>query len=901
MMRRAAIILLISLTFPCLIMSQGETSNWYFGNGAGITFNNDGSVTPLLDGKLSTFEGCATISDTFGQLLFYTDGIIVYNKNHTVMDNGTGLYGDPSSTQSALIVPKPGSLDIFYIVTVDTSIGEDDPDEGLNYSVVDMTANNGLGRIVQKNVNLLKNCSEKVAAVVKDCTDQSIWLLSFASADGRSETFDTFHAFEINNTGFTPTALTSTFSDLNITDARGYLKLSPDGTKLANANMRDGLYAYDFNAETGLVSNQLKLSITGAATASYGLEFSPNSQFLYVHASNDVFSNAPHQSSLVQFDLFAPDIRNSQVRLDSRELYRGALQLGDNGKIYRTNANSYFQGTPFLSVIHNPNQKGNAANYEHQAISLNGKNGTQGLPPFIQSFFNKIELVKNADGSTQSSISICEGESIRLEANLEVNSTYEWRKDGNPITTNGNILEIPNSTIGDSGKYSLTITSSNPAECPIVGEALVSIFPIPNAPSITLEQCDVDENPFDGTSAIDLTQAIYEQAYTFTFYETLQDQIDDSPIENPNNFRNTQTFNQTLYYKIVNENDCENSGELTVVINPITVEETSISPILVCNESEDRSQLEGTFNLTEIRQNHFQNQEVAFFSNLIDATLEKNPINENFRSGKTTIYIRYESNNQCKSIESLILDIKPLPELKIKESFQVCTDGKPLIINASQGFDSYIWYKIDSNTFQEIGTQATIAIDSDGNYGLEVGEKYISGGEERFCYSLANFIVTSSNKAVFEEITIQDFSDDNSIAAIVSGNGAYEFSLDGINYQNETLFENVAPGFYTLFARDKNGCGISEEDIAVVGFPKFFTPNADGTNDTWQLIGASRDIVQGDIYIYDRYGNLLNQFDTTSRGWDGTFRGKILPASDYWFKINFEGGRQFKGHFSLKR
>ncbi len=172
MKRIAAIVLLFGLLFPTLLRSQGETSNWYFGNGAGITFNTDGSIAPQTNGKLDTFEGCATISDSFGELLFYTDGITVYNQDHIVMSNGDDLFGDSSGTQSAIIVPKPGSEDIYFVFTVDASISAEDPDNGLNYSIIDMSLNNGKGEITRKNVSLLKDCSEKVTAVVRDCFDE---------------------------------------------------------------------------------------------------------------------------------------------------------------------------------------------------------------------------------------------------------------------------------------------------------------------------------------------------------------------------------------------------------------------------------------------------------------------------------------------------------------------------------------------------------------------------------------------------------------------------------------------------------------------------------------------------------------------------------------------------------
>ena len=231
----------------------------------------------------------------------------------------------------------------------------------------------------------------------------------------------------------------------------------------------------------------------------------------------------------------------------------------------------------------------------------------------------------------------------------------------------------------------------------------------------------------------------------------------------------------------------------------------------------------------------------------------------------------------------------------------MCTDGEPITIEAPFGFDSYSWFKIEDQGIQEVGTAQQVSIADGGTYSLEVGSAYESNGEQKSCYTSLDFFVVPSNRAVYEEIRIDDFSRNNSITVMASGDGAYEYSLDGVSYQDDPLFENVVAGFYTLFTRDKNGCGISEEDIAVVGFPKFFTPNGDGRNDTWQLIGASDDLAQGNITIYDRYGKLLKQMGAVGNGWDGTLNGDPLPASDYWFRVFIDGGKQFAGHFTLKR
>src|SRR6185369_16770394 len=137
--------------------AQAQANIWYFGHYLGLGFNS-GTAVPLNDGLTNTIEGVATISNSNGNLLFYTDGITVWNRLHQVMPNGTGLFGDPSSTQSAVIVPKIGDTTRYFVFTVDQIGGP----HGLRYSVVNMTLDNGKGDIETKNVPLVTNVTEKV-------------------------------------------------------------------------------------------------------------------------------------------------------------------------------------------------------------------------------------------------------------------------------------------------------------------------------------------------------------------------------------------------------------------------------------------------------------------------------------------------------------------------------------------------------------------------------------------------------------------------------------------------------------------------------------------------------------------------------------------------------------------
>ncbi len=163
-----------------------------------------------------------------------------------------------------------------------------------------------------------------------------------------------------------------------------------------------------------------------------------------------------------------------------------------------------------------------------------------------------------------------------------------------------------------------------------------------------------------------------------------------------------------------------------------------------------------------------------------------------------------------------------------------------------------------------------------------------------------------------DDITIIDDSTNNSIAINNQNNnlgiGDYEFALDdsfGI-YQDDPFFEMVTSGVHTIYVRDKNGCGTTSIDVSVIGYPKFFTPNNDGINDTWQVDGVSQDFYATSlIYIYNRFGKILAKIDTTGEGWNGFFNGESLPATDYWFSVQLidknNNIREKRGHFSLIR
>jgi outer membrane protein OmpA-like peptidoglycan-associated protein len=350
-------------------LAQGEANIWYFGAYAGIDFSK-GNPKVLLDGKLNTVEGCATICDSEGNLLFYTDGIKIWNKNHTLMKNGEGLLGNDSSTQSAIIVQKPNQKNLYYVFTVDVAKGTD----GLNYSVVDINLNQGNGEVIEKNKQLITPTSEKVTAV-RHKNNKDIWIISHYWGNNQ------FATFLLTEKGIENKPVISAIGEEHSKDsdnAIGYMKTSPDGKKLAVAIKGLNMYElFDFDNETGKISNPIQLKVNEKGLA-YGVEFSSDGTKLYGSVGNF--------HSIYQYDLNAKNIDASAVLIGETDGWAGALQMGPDGKIY---VSEY--GAKALSYIEFPNKLGKDCNYMKHAVDLGGKHCQLGLPTFVQTYFEDIE------------------------------------------------------------------------------------------------------------------------------------------------------------------------------------------------------------------------------------------------------------------------------------------------------------------------------------------------------------------------------------------------------------------------------------------------------------------------------------------------------------------------------
>lgn len=373
-MKKQVLLALVFLFCFCssYLFSQREANIWYFGSHAGLDFNS-GSPVPLTDGAISTTEGCASIASSAGNLLFYTDGITVWNKLHLAMPNGTGLLGDPSATQSGIIVPKPGSGSVYYVFTVAATGGS----AGLRYSEVDMSLAGGLGDVTSiKNIPLTTPVTEKLTAV-KHANNVDIWVIS------HNYTTNAFYVYLVTAAGVSTTPLITSAGSVDGSSGIGYLKASADGSKLVQALRFSGTVdVLSFNNASGAIA----LDFTYLpSTFPYGAEFSPDGSRLYVG-----LPASTSFSEIRQFDMTlgspAAILASNQV-IGALPVYAGALQIGPDNKIYIA---KYMTGN--LARIDNPNALGAACNFAPSAVSLAGMQSLLGLPNFIQTYFQSSSI-----------------------------------------------------------------------------------------------------------------------------------------------------------------------------------------------------------------------------------------------------------------------------------------------------------------------------------------------------------------------------------------------------------------------------------------------------------------------------------------------------------------------------
>lgn len=420
--------------------SQGQTNHWFFGYNAHLDFSSN---PPTFTGsnsqpQLTQLEGTSTISDSIGNLLFYTDGVSVWNRNHVQMPNGNGLLGHLSSTNSGFIIPKPGNPDQFYIFTTyHGGYYNSEVSKGLHYSIVSLCRNQGMGDIIPENKNelLYKPSSEKIAAT-HHLNGTDVWVLTHDFEDNFYAYLVTEQGVQLHHTQRTGKNQTGASMPDNTI---GQMKISSDGSMIALAlNGSGDIEVYPFNNETGKLGEQ---KISFRLNEPYGIEFSPDNSKLYVTWHNgkwfdqfDLSYSEPYEIFLNSFRLFS-DYQYGRYVNDQ-------LQLGPDGKIY----------TSILLRINNPNLSKELSDVDSSQIDMvdyRNYNSTRGISSFISSYLDNSPKIEYSY--------TCFGDSVAFRIiNNESVATVEWNFGDDLTVDNFSSRHFPKHLFTETGIYTAT-------------------------------------------------------------------------------------------------------------------------------------------------------------------------------------------------------------------------------------------------------------------------------------------------------------------------------------------------------------------------------------------------------------------------------------------------------------
>jgi len=677
-------IFLLLLALP--VVSQNQADWWFFGSNAGIDFNT-GVPVPNNIGQLNTIEGCSAISDACGSLLFYTDGSSIWDRNHLVMPNGNGLFGNPSSTQSAIVIPLPNNPDLYYVFSI--SIGAT---TGLYYSVVDMNLNNGTGDVIvtQKNINLLANSTEKLFAAVA-ANGQDAWIVTYAESIPGSLSFNQFYAFKLTPNGMDLSASVNSLSQATrTTDKRGYLKVSPDGSKVAmmtqlyvDTSIPDesgvGAWLFDFDNRTGFVNNPVRMNFPAGYQA-YGTEFSLDSRLVYVDLNTLGSGLVAAERLLLQYNTTTPNFENNPIVIyqsDSADatddVARGALQIAPDNKIYYSRDEQ-----EWLAVINNPNNIGALCNFQYNGLSLTpGTNSNEGLPPFYNAFFNpSFSVIEGCSNTTT--------QFIADEIATCPNSSVSWDfGDVASGAANSSTLINPTHIYTNAGTYTVNLVLTTPTGI-FNSSRIVQIVDTPYTNTVNnISICDDSSN--DGIAPIDFTatriNALGVQNpnnFEVTIHSSLQDAVTDfNSIAD-----NDQVASGTYFLRIDSRlsNGCFVTTSFDVIIHALPVA-LMVDDLILCDDFSNDGIESFDLDLAAIQGLGTQDPVLvnySFYRFQNEADVRQNPISSPYDNtmAQEEIFIRYENvnNTTCYEVVSFHLHVIAQPLIPVINDVSICDD-----------------------------------------------------------------------------------------------------------------------------------------------------------------------------------------------------------------------------------
>lgn len=498
---------------------------------------------------------------------------------------------------------------------------------------------------------------------------------------------------------------------------------------------------------------------------------------------------------------------------------------------------------------------------------------------------------------------LCENETYTLQVSDNGNTpqNYTWLE----VDNNANetvLITGPTETtytVSTPGVYKVVLDYGN--GCTAEDDILVEYTDFSNITDKTISECD-DNN--DGLTIYNISS----NNNTFTnnnpnlsvkgFYLSYADaQNEANPITTPSAFQNT-TPNQVIFANIEMKPGCYKVIEITLstpsgLYKPVRYVECVNGASILFNFNKSISLIESEIGMSNLFVDFYATAENAITQeNKLANTLEL--LNSELPK---SIFARAETPLGCQGIVEVILDQAPTPQAEENTTFYLCSEENSVSINSGVIGDpndyTFLWENGE--------TTSEIEVVEMGTYEVNITQETQINGITYSC-TITNIItVVPSEKATISYNLLGEFGS-YQVEVLASGIGNYSYAIDNLYgpYYTSPIF-NVQPGEHTIYVKDENGCGISSKQIYVIGYMKFFTPNQDGNNDTWRLLGIDRgNRIIKKVIIFDRFGKIL-QVLSPYDSWNGTYNGKSLPSNDYWFSAELIDGSNFKSHFTLKR
>lgn len=690
-MNKLAVLILLILTTTCY--GQKEANNWYFGNKAALDFSN-GTAVARENSQMPARKGSASLSDENGNLLFYTNGSSVWNRNHTIMPNGTSLTGTSwfswSTINTLVAIPLPDSNSKFLILIID-GLGK------FSYTEVDMTLDGGLGAVtVNKNKPIKDFLNQRITAV-KHSNGKDIWIITHLTGK--------FVCYLVTSSGISLTpneTIIGADYKFGLYDY-SQVKVSPNGKKLAIAHYEaDIIEVFDFNTTTGVPSNPIEIK-DSFETHPQGLAFSGSGNILYVSGG---YSHYYSENGILQYNLKANNINASKVNLANfiPSSSWGALQMAPDGKIYITRGPSNFDSPTisYLSVINKPEVLGIECDFKLDAINLGTGKAELGLPTFLQSYFNVGFYAEN----------LCHGDNTNFYANASQSfDSIIW--DFGDGTTS--ILENPVHTYTNAGTYNVNVKVLSGIEvAETTKEIVIDITPIATKPT-NIKICDTDNDGFYTFNLTNQKTTILNGqdplVFDVKYYAGFTNYTNETQIAIPNSYTNQRAYTlETIYAKVYNINSgtCFDTTDFTIQVFETPLPNTNISPLTKCDNTSVGTDADGIilFDLTQKETEILNGQlpsdfTINYFSDAGYATPIANPVTFQNTATTQTIYVKMVNNgyNLCVAKTNFTIEVFRLPTITSPVTLKQCDNAD---INGFSTFNlEEVNNKISTNTANE--------------------------------------------------------------------------------------------------------------------------------------------------------------------------------------------------------